>query len=382
MLFVDEAGSRLAVLDELATPSLDVAVLEDDAVDAELLCRKLRQAWTSDVRVSIFSELAELEEALRTACPDVVFCDLGLPDADGIEVVERVVSSAGVAPVVVLTGNDDPTIPLRALRSGAQDYLAKDSLVAESLARALRYALARSFAGGQIRRVAAELQEANGELDQYAGIVAHDLRAPIRTARLFTDRLKTAIIAGDDPIPMTSFLESSLERIESLIERLLRLAKLRNETLAIEGIQLSALVEAIGVYILADLEQAEASLEVRSDGVVRADPLLLQELILNLVHNSLKYRHPQRSPEISFSLVDRGDEVEIVVADNGIGIEPEFRERVFELFERFDSGQSEGLGFGLAFCRRVADLHGGSLEAIDPPSGVGAAFRLIVPTER
>ncbi len=362
-----------------SNPALDVALLEDDAVDAELLCRKLRQAWSAEVNVSVFSKVSQLEEALSDGTPDVVFCDLGLPDAQGIEVVERVVSSAGQAPVVVLTANDDPTIPVRALRSGAQDYLMKDTLVAESLGRALRYALARSFADGQVRRIAAELREANGELDQYAGIVAHDLRAPIRTARLFTDRLKACIITGADPIPVTSCLESSLERIESLVDRLLRMATLRNESLDPETMQLSAVVEAIGVHMLADLEGADATLTVRRDGVVSADPILLQELLLNLIHNSLKYAHPERRPEISFSVVDLGEEIELTVSDNGVGIEPEYRHRAFELFERMDSGRSDGLGFGLAFCRRVAELHQGRLEVIDPPSGEGATFRLWLP---
>jgi signal transduction histidine kinase len=382
MTFVDHSSEGTGLVDEVGSPALDVAVLEDDELDAELLSRKLRQAWAADVRVTVFPELAQLEAALRTTSPDVVFCDLGLPDATGIEVVERVVSSAGQAPVVVLTGNEDPTIPVMALRSGAQDYLVKDALVAESLARALRYALARSFADGQVRRIAAELREANGELDQYAGIVAHDLRAPIRTARLFTDRLKTAIVTGSDAIPITSCLESSLERIESLVERLLRMATLRNESLDLEPMLLSDIIEAIGVYVLADLEKAQASLSVLQDGVITADPIRLQEVLVNMVHNSLKYRHPERLPEIVFSARTRGDETELTIADNGLGIDPKYRERVFDLFERFDTGQSEGLGFGLAFCRRVADLHHGSLTVADSPSGVGATFRLLLPAGR
>jgi signal transduction histidine kinase len=251
--------------------------------------------------------------------------------------------------------------------------------MAEPLARAPRYALARSFADGQVRRIAAELREANGELDQYAGIVAHDLRAPIRTARLFTDRLKAAIITGADAIPITSCLESSLERIETLVERLLRMATLRNESLDLEPMLLSDVIEAIGVYILADLERAGATLRVAKDGVVTADPILFQEMVLNMIHNSLKYRHPDRCPEMVFSVSNRGDESELTIADNGVGIDPRYRERVFDLFERFDDGQSEGLGFGLAFCRRVADLHNGSLTVVDSPGEVGATFRLTLP---
>ena len=381
MTTLEPTGVGLDPADETGQPTLDVAILEDDLVDAELLSRRLRQAWSDDVRVSVFPELGQLEVALRTSSPDVVFCDLALPDAAGIEVVERVVSSAGQAPVVVLTGNDDPNIPVMALRSGAQDFLLKDTLVGESLARALRYALARSFADGEVRRIAAELREANGELDQYAGIVAHDLRAPIRTARMFTERLKDAVINGADPIPITSCLESSLERIESLVERLLRMASLRNESLDVEAMLLSDVIEAIGVHVLGDLESCDATLAVGGDEVVHADPVLFQELILNMIHNSLKYRHPERQPEMLFSATARGDELELIIADNGVGIPPQYRERVFELFERFDTRQSEGLGYGLAFCRRVAELHGGSLQVVDSPGGVGATFRLVLPSK-
>lgn len=160
MTVLEESGHIDLGLGQVGNPLLDVAVLEDDALDAELLSRELRKAWTSQVRISVFPALADLEAALLHHDPDVVFCDLDLPDARGIEVVQRVVGSAGAAPVVVLTGNCDPTIPVRALRSGAQDYLRKDTLQPESLARALRYALARSFADGQVRRIADELREA------------------------------------------------------------------------------------------------------------------------------------------------------------------------------------------------------------------------------
>lgn len=165
-----------------------------------------------------------------------------------------------------------------------------------------------------------------------------------------------------------------------MIERLLRLATLRKEPLAVESMLISEVVEALGVYILADLEAAGATLAVEADGSVSVDPVLFQELMLNLIHNSLKYAHPDRRPEIRFSATETRAGVEVLVSDNGIGVAPEHRERVFELFEQLDrSGGGDGLGYGLTFCRRVAELHGGSLTIVDAGPGDGAAFRLWLP---
>lgn len=367
--------------DGLAT-ALDVVVLEDSSDDAQLFGRLLQRAWPGAVRIRIFSRVDDLEAGMGELTPDIVFSDLSVPDGDGLDVVERVVGCAGGAPVVVLTGNADPTAPVLALQRGAQDYMVKEALDTDSLARTLRYSIARATVDRQIRKIARDLIQLNDERDQYAGIVAHDLRAPVRTARLTADRMLAAVERGQDSRPMAEALDRSLERIEAIIDRLLKMATLRDDALVLVEEPLVDIVDDVAADLQADIDAANARLHCLGGGDVRADKVLIRELLRNLVQNSIKYRSPDRVPVVTVMASRIGSDVELVVEDNGIGIEPKYRDRVFRLFERLDPGaDTSGLGFGLALCRRVVELHHGSIEILDPAGGQGMAVRIVLPGE-
>ncbi|MGB5760028.1 MAG: ATP-binding protein [Acidimicrobiales bacterium] len=376
------ADPRLSVDDPALTDDwLEAVMLEDDDLDAEVLSRLLERAWHGRVHLTRFVELGELEEGIAGLDPAVVFVDLSLPDESGIEVVRRAVLCTGGAPVVVLTGNVEPSIPVLALEAGAQDYLAKGSFSVDVLARTLRYAIARAGADREIRRIACDLSALNSELDQYAGIVAHDLRAPIRTARLFADRMIAATREGRDASTMAQALDASLERSEVIIGRLLRLATLRDDVIEPVEETLGSIVGDIRVDLLADIQANGVELRCLVDGPILADRVLVRELLRNLVQNSIRYRSPRRDPEVLLSITADRSCAELTVSDNGVGIDAEHRERVFRLFERLETdGENPGYGFGLAFCRRIVQLHGGSIRIGDNPAGPGTTVTVVLPS--
>ncbi|MGH1488939.1 MAG: sensor histidine kinase [Acidimicrobiales bacterium] len=356
-------------------------LLEDDDVDAELLHRLLSQAWCDgEIELTMFSLVADFEEGIKTLEPDVVFCDMSLPDGRGLTVVERAVQAAGLTPVVVLTSNADPAAPELALGVGAQDYLSKGQFDSETLARTLRHSIARTAAIREVQRIDRDLLQLNAELDQYTGIVAHDLRAPLRTARLFADRLIAAATEGEDVIPMGTALDSSLDRMERLVARLLTMASLRDEVLHPVRESTRLIIADVESDLSADIETTRAAIEYLSedaDDSVTADSVLIRELMGNLLQNSINYRRPDQSPVIKIWVRQVGLETEIQVADNGVGIPDRFRDRVFRLFERLESDTDPtGMGFGLAFCRRVAELHQGSIHIAPSPEAEGT--RVIV----
>ena len=378
------ADPRLSVDDSALTDDedwLEAVMLEDDDLDAEVLGRLLEHAWHGRVHLTRFVELGELENGIAGLDPAVVFVDLSLPDESGIEVVRRAVMCAGGAPVVVLTGNVEPSIPVLALEAGAQDYLAKGSFSVDVLARTLRYAIARAGADREIRRIACDLSALNSELDQYAGIVAHDLRAPIRTARLFADRMIAATRDGKDASTMAQALDASLERSEMIIGRLLQLATLRDDVIEPVEETLASIVRDIRVDLLADIQANGVELRCLADGPILADRVLVRELLRNLVQNSIRYRSPRRDPEVLLSITAGRSCAELTVSDNGVGIDAEHRERVFRLFERLETGgENPGYGFGLAFCRRIVQLHGGSIRVGDNPDGAGTTVTVVLPS--
>lgn len=374
-------------IDDLQNRSADgrlvIFVLEDDEVDAEILHRSLCRSWAAGVEITVFTLLADIEAALQATTPDVVFCDMSLPDGVGIAVVERVVVAANAVPVVVLTSSPDPGAAELALRVGAQDFLQKGSFDGEILARTLRYSLARNAAEIENRRISRDLAQLHDELDQYVGVVAHDLRAPVRTARLFADRLVAAVERGEDPSVVAGALDSSLERLELLINRLLRLGSLRDSELDPVTESLAAVVDDVRAALLPRLLADRATLRCADDEAILADPQLIRELLESLVQNSIDYRHPDRDPVVVVSAVHSGAWSRVTVTDNGRGIDSGQWQQALRLFERLDTGNAKpGLGFGLAFCRRVAELHRGSLEFVEPADGVGAAVQVTLPRRR
>lgn len=365
---------------ELASSAgpLRVVLLEDDDIDAQQFTRLLDKAWPDGVDLRRFEQLADLEAALADWAVDVVFSDLSVPDGYGIPMVEQVVAAAGTAPVVVLTGAEDPSFPVQALEAGAQDYLSKGAFDVELLSRTLRHSMARSRADEALRQLAFDLQVANADLEEYLGIMAHDLRAPLRTGRLFADRLLAAWRRGDEGERLAEALDANLGRMEAMIERLLWLSSLRDGALDPIEEPLSAAVDDVAADLYADLAEVGGTFEVERDEIVRVDRVLFRELLRHLAQNSIKYHCPDRSLVVRFGARTVGSTTTITVRDNGIGIDPEYRARVFRLFERIDP-ERDGLGFGLAFSRRIVELHRGEISMATPPEGVGIEGRIVLP---
>ena len=225
----------------------------------------------------------------------------------------------------------------------------------------------------------AALAASNAQLDAYAGIVAHDLRAPVRTARLLADRLVAHL---DDPqraADLGNRLEACLERLEHLIAGLLDYAAVRDEAIAAEPVELAQIVDSIARDLTADIDRTGATVECVARATVFADRLLLTRLLSNLIENSLKYRHPDRAPTIEITQ-DHDQSDTIHITDNGLGIDPEYHDRVFKLFERLHPEHDiPGLGFGLAMCEQIAAMHDGTLAITTPAGHAGTRFSLSLP---
>ncbi len=383
-----------------SSDELVIALLEDEDIDAEQVIRHLARAWPSGVEINRYERLAELEAGVAGLTPDLIFCDLSVPDGRGIELLERVVGLAGPIPVVVLTSVDDPAMAPQALECGAEDYLTKGDYDVELLARTLRHSLARSRADQELRRVAADLRSANTDLEECLVVMAHDLRGPLRTGRLFAERLVAATRAGQDGEPIAAALNESLSRMDTMVERLQLLATLRDNRPTPGLNSLSAAVQQVEVDLGPDLDAAGGHFSVDVDGMVLIDRSLFEDLLRELAMNAIKYRSPDRPLQVRFAVENVSSTSIITVRDNGIGIAPEHRDRVFRLFERLhaeagpastdpnkptmqnDLGRgsgSNGLGFGLASCRRIVELHRGSISLGAPPDGFGVEGRIVLP---
>ncbi|MER6463995.1 ATP-binding protein [Streptomyces sp. NPDC001228] len=235
---------------------------------------------------------------------------------------------------------------------------------------------ARGLLDGQ----AEDLRRSNAELEQFAYVASHDLQEPLRKVSSFTQLLQRRYGGQLDEKAdqYISFAVDGANRMQSLINDLLafsRVGRVHNEQRTVD-------LERVLGTTLGDLSVTveETGAEITHDPLpsVLGDTTQLGMLLQNLLSNAIKFRHPDRAPRIHVGAVRTGDEWEFEVRDNGIGIAPEFREKVFVIFQRLHTKDAyPGTGIGLAMCKKVVEFHGGTIS-IDPayPSGTRIVFTL------
>jgi signal transduction histidine kinase len=232
-----------------------------------------------------------------------------------------------------------------------------------------------------LRGTLAELERSNHELQSFASIASHDLQEPLRKIRAFGERLEAAC-EGQLPPKGRVYLErmtAAAVRMQQLITDLLSLARVRANRKSWRRISL----EKVVAEVLSDLEEALRSsggrVEIGRLPEIEADPTQMRQLFQNLISNALKFRGAD-PPVVTISAEQvpglpgtantpaTSANWRVVVADNGIGFEPKYAERIFRPFERLHArGVFEGTGIGLAICHRILMNHEGSIHAESQP---------------
>ncbi|MCA9771276.1 MAG: PAS domain S-box protein [Myxococcales bacterium] len=233
-----------------------------------------------------------------------------------------------------------------------------------------------------------ELRRRNEELDEFAHIVSHDLKAPLRRVRTFADLLRSECAAALPPTGAEYLdrLDHAAERMEGLITELLAYARIARLEDAVETVDLGALARDVVSDLEPRIREIGARIEIGPLPTVRAVPRQMRQLFENLLDNALKFRRRDVSPEIHLSggRLDAGASpigaaCRVTISDNGIGFEPSDAERIFGIFKRLSGGEEyEGTGIGLALARKIVERHGGRIEAEGRP-GEGAAFVVTLP---
>ena len=255
----------------------------------------------------------------------------------------------------------------------------------------------------RVKERTVDLQRANDEIQRFAYIVSHDLRAPLVNVMGFTTELKASLDSlqalTDDPLidaspaaaaaktavstdvpEAISFIQTSTKKMDTLINAILKLSRDGQRTLKPEAVNLDALFDGISDGVQHRMTESEGELSIeRPLPTLISDRLALEQIFGNLVDNAVKYRAPGRPPRIAIrARPDRAGSVLIEIEDNGRGIGDQDHERVFDLFRRAGSQDQPGEGIGLAHVRALVRRLGGQIT-VTSELGVGATFRVRLP---
>ena len=236
------------------------------------------------------------------------------------------------------------------------------------------------------------LETANKDLDLFAFMASHDLQAPLRKIRMFSDRLLSGSLdnlSGESRLYLTRIQEVS-RRMQDLINDILRFSKISAEGQAFEPVDLNIVLQEVLSEMDVTIKEKNAEITVETLPMLPASTVLMGPLFSNLVSNALKYTKKSEAPKVRIryeegpATVLNGKESEarfgrIYIEDNGIGFDQKYAEQIFDMFRRLHSNSEyEGTGIGLALCKKIVDMHRGYISAIGRP-GDGAVFIVSLP---
>jgi len=242
----------------------------------------------------------------------------------------------------------------------------------------------RKRAEEKLQTFAIELQRSNAELQDFASVASHDLQEPLRKIQSFADELKEGSggkLGADERDTLDRMIAAAL-RMRTLINDLLTFSRVTSMAKPFSKVDLNLMVKES----LSDLEnrllETKGRVEVGDLPVIEADPMQVRQLLQNLIGNGLKFHRPGVAPVISISGENGGPNLRLAIADNGIGFDEKYLDRIFTVFQRLHGRKEyEGTGIGLAICRKIAARHGGAITARSTP-GAGATFIVTLPMEQ
>ncbi|MNJ27230.1 Phytochrome-like protein cph1 [compost metagenome] len=270
---------------------------------------------------------------------------------------------------------------------------------------AAHFELDRVNAGleNEVRDRTAELTRANEEIQRFAYIVSHDLRAPLVNVMGYTSELEqvsklvdeqlTAVEAAhpgavdletlravrEDAPEAVGFIRTSTAKMDRLINAILRLSREGRRALAPEPLDMTAMVQAIADTVQHQVGEAGGEVVVGRLPALESDRLAIEQIFGNLIDNAVKYQQPDRPIRVEVQGQELpGGWIEYTVIDNGRGVSPKDHERIFELFRRSGKQDKPGEGLGLAFVRNLVRRLGGSIE-VESELGQGSTFHLKFP---
>jgi len=366
---------------------LKILMLEDVPEDAELLERVLKKEKISFTSLRV-DERTKFMEALVDFAPDVILSDHSLPQFNSIEALEICQSMQLDVPFIVVTGSVSEEFAVNCIKRGADDYVLKSNL--SRLPVAIKFSLMqhemqrkRKQDEESLRRQNEELTKINRELDAFVYSVSHNLRAPLASV------LGLVHVASLEDQkynfqfkPYLKMIEQSVNRLDDTIKEILDYSRNARSPLTLSPIHLDKMVKDCfnKVKFLDRYADIKKTVHVKLDVPFYSDQYRLSSILQSLISNAIMYcddRKAKKMLSIEAEAIDHNSKVRIKVKDNGIGIDSEYINQIFNMFFRA-TDESKGAGLGLYIVKETLEKLNGTI-AVSSVLGEETTFVVTVP---
>jgi len=362
-----------------------VLLIEDNPGDADLVRLRLVEGDAA-VDVNCVNRLADGLASMAQQPPSVVLLDLNLPDSHGADTFRKVLEKAPGVPIVILSGQDDEGLAMKALHQGVQDYLVKGDITSHHLERVMRYAIERQ---ALIRSLEMSRKQQLEFKNQFLSHVSHELRTPLTCIHQFVSILIDGLAGEINPEQRYHLgtVLNSVHQLRAMIHDLLEATRAESGKIRIEPrcIAIADLIQQAVSMMAATAKEKRVGLEVGLDSripFVYADPDRVLQVLINLIDNGIKFTPAEGSVLVKACLVEADPNmVYLSVSDTGRGIGPEAKALIFErLYQDPNSidNNRAGLGLGLFIAKELVELHGGRIW-VASEVGNGSTFSFTLP---
>lgn len=364
--------------------STNVLLIEDNPGDADLVRLRLVES-NPLVNVSCANRLSDGITSLKEHAPSLVLLDLNLPDSQGAETFRRILEAAPDVPIVILSGQDDQALAIKALHQGVQDYLLKNGLTSSDLDRTMRYAVERQ---ALLRSLEMSRKQQLEFKNQFLSHVSHELRTPLTCIHQYVTILLDGLAGEMKPEQrdhLTTILKS-VNQLGAMVRDLLEAARAESGkiTLELQCVAIEEIMRQAVTMMQPTASQKGIGLEVGAETslpFVHGDPDRILEVLINLIDNAIKFTPAEGAVTVQACRVPTDPNfICISVADTGSGIAPEARALIFERLYQDPNAvdnNRKGLGLGLFITKELISLHGGRIwVASDGASGSTFSFTL------
>lgn len=365
-----------------------VLIVDDTEENIDILV----EALADEYGVSVVMDGETALESLKAENPDIILLDIMMPGINGYEVCKRIKADKNTEdiPIIFLTAVTDIESKEKGFELGAVDYITKPFEILEVKAR-VRTHLSLRLANNELSEKNQKLEEKTkelravvNELEAFSYTVSHDLKSPLRAIEAYSKIIleEQAAMPGNGQNEMIQNIKSICGNMLVMIEKLLEYSKMTSLDICKEPVNISKMFNRAFAQFKSIYSERIIEFEFETGiPVVLADATLIEQVICNIISNSVKFTKNKEKASIVVGCKRGTREYIFYVRDNGVGFDMEFSEKLFGIFQRMHSPDDfEGTGIGLATVRKIIQRHGGKTW-IDGKVNEGATIYFTLPSD-